>query len=65
MPIKQSYSMCRVGLSQLVRFPVVKLIHPDLNFKFDINIIFTANYSFSDRFYKSQNQINLVFRMCS
>jgi hypothetical protein len=33
-----------VGLAQLVRFLVVKLTYPDLNHRFDILIIFTANY---------------------
>jgi hypothetical protein len=26
---------------------VVELIHPDLNHRFDMSVIFTANYSFS------------------
>jgi hypothetical protein len=33
----------------LVRFLIVKLIYLDLNFKFDINVIFMANYFFSGR----------------
>jgi hypothetical protein len=37
------------GLAQLIRFFVVKLIYLDLNSRFDINIVFTANYSFSER----------------
>jgi hypothetical protein len=36
-------------LSQLVRFSVVKLIYLCLNTRFDMYIIFTANYSFSRR----------------
>jgi hypothetical protein len=38
-----------MGLAQLVRFLVVELIHSDLNTKFDIDVIFTINYSFSVR----------------
>jgi hypothetical protein len=41
--------ICRVGLVQLVRFLVVELIHPVLNSRFDICVIFMANYSFSRR----------------
>jgi hypothetical protein len=33
-----------VGLAHLVRFLVVKLTYPDLNPRFDMRIIFTANY---------------------
>jgi hypothetical protein len=37
-----------VGLAELIRFlVVVKLIHPDLNPKFDMCVVFTTNYSFS------------------
>jgi hypothetical protein len=36
-----------MGLAQLVRFLVVELIHPGLNTKFDIDVTFTVNYSFS------------------
>jgi hypothetical protein len=36
-----------VGLAQLVRFLVVELIYPDSNFRFDMCVAFTANYSFS------------------
>jgi hypothetical protein len=39
----------RVGLTQLVRFLVVKLIHSDLNPKFYMSVAFTDNYSFSGR----------------
>jgi hypothetical protein len=38
-----------VGLGQLVRFLVVKLIHHNSNSRFDIGVTFTANYSFSGR----------------
>jgi hypothetical protein len=34
-------------LSQLVRFLVMKLIHPDSNFRFNMSVVFTTNYSFS------------------
>jgi hypothetical protein len=43
------FSEGRVGLAQLVRFLVVKLIHPCLNPRFDIGVAFMANYSFSGR----------------
>jgi hypothetical protein len=33
----------------MVRFVVVKLAHLDLNFRFDIDIVFMVNYSFSER----------------
>jgi hypothetical protein len=39
----------RVGLAQLVRFLVVELIYPGSNPKFNMSVIFTANYSFSGR----------------
>jgi hypothetical protein len=32
----------------VVRFLVMKLIHPDLNSIFDMIIVFTDNYSFSE-----------------
>jgi hypothetical protein len=41
--------LCRVGLAQLVRFLVVELIHSDSNSKFNICVVFTANYSFSGK----------------
>jgi hypothetical protein len=41
--------MCRVDLAQLVRFLVVKVTYPASNPRFDIDVIFTANYSFSGR----------------
>jgi hypothetical protein len=39
----------RVDLVRLIRFLVVKLIHSDLNSKFDMSVTFTANYSFNGR----------------
>jgi phosphatidylinositol N-acetylglucosaminyltransferase subunit C len=39
----------RVGLAQLVIFLVVELIHPSSNSRFDMNVVFTTNYSFSGR----------------
>jgi hypothetical protein len=33
-------------VSQLIRFLVVKLIHTDLNLRFDMSVIFITNYSF-------------------
>jgi hypothetical protein len=41
--------MGRVGLAQLVRFLVVELTHSDLNFRFDMCVVFMANYFFSGR----------------
>jgi hypothetical protein len=38
----------RVGLAQLVRFLVVELIHPSLNYIFDMSVAFTANYFFNE-----------------
>jgi hypothetical protein len=68
----------RVGLAQLVKFLVVKLTHPCSNVRFDMCVVFTANYSFSgrrrprrqrcaldDRLCESQNQADSVFRICS
>jgi hypothetical protein len=34
-------------ITQLVRFLVVELTYPDLNFRFNMSIVFTANYFFS------------------
>jgi hypothetical protein len=61
----------------VVRFLVVKLIHPGLNFRFDICVVFMINYSFSgrrrsrrrrdalgDRLRESQDQADLAFQMC-
>jgi hypothetical protein len=39
----------KVGLAQLVKFLVIKLIHSGLNLRFNIGVIFTANYFFSER----------------
>jgi hypothetical protein len=64
----------RVGLAQLVRFLVVELIYSDSNSRFDMRVIFTVNFSFSerrrphrqrdnlgDRLHKSQDQPDSVF----
>jgi hypothetical protein len=42
-------SFYRVVLAQLVRLLVVKLTHLNLNSIFDMCVIFTYNYSFSER----------------
>jgi hypothetical protein len=47
--IEQKVHGRRVGLAQLIKFLVVKLIHPDSNLKFDICVVFIVNYSFSGR----------------
>jgi hypothetical protein len=39
----------RVSLAWLIRFLVVELIHLGSNPKFDMSVVFTANYSFSER----------------
>jgi hypothetical protein len=39
----------RVSLAQLIKFLVVKFIHLGSNLKFDMGVVFTANYSFSER----------------
>jgi hypothetical protein len=36
-------------LDYLIRFIVVELIYPYLNLKFDMSVVFMANYSFSWR----------------
>jgi hypothetical protein len=41
--------LCRVSLAQLVRLLVVELNHTCSNTKFDMCVVFTANYSFSGR----------------
>jgi hypothetical protein len=46
---KINYCIGKVCLVQLVRFLIVKQIYLDLNFKFDINVVFMANYFFSGR----------------
>jgi hypothetical protein len=38
-----------VDLAQLIRFLVVELIHSGLNLRFDIVIVFIANYFFIER----------------
>jgi hypothetical protein len=66
------------GLTQLIRFLELELTHSGLNPRFDMNIAFMANYSFSerrrlrqqqyalsDRFYQSQDQTDSIFQMCS
>jgi hypothetical protein len=76
--IPDTPAISRVGLTQLVRFLVVKLTHPGSNPRFDMGIAFTTNYSFSgrrrprrqrdaldDRLCESQDQTGSVFRMCS
>jgi hypothetical protein len=67
-----------VGLAQLVRFLVVELTHLGSNPRFDMGVVFIANYSFSgrrrprrqrgalgDRLRESQDQAGSVFQMCS
>jgi hypothetical protein len=68
----------RVSLVQLVRLSVVELIHLNSNPRFNMCVVFTANYSFSgrrhlhqqryalgDRLRESQDQADSVFQMCS
>jgi hypothetical protein len=38
-----------VGLAELIRFLVEELIHPDLNFRFNMSVVFMANYFFNER----------------
>jgi hypothetical protein len=45
---KQITGRSRVRLAQLIRFLVVELIHPVLNHRFDMSVVFTINYSFSE-----------------
>jgi hypothetical protein len=40
---------CRVGLIQLIRFILMKLIYIYINIRFDMRVVFTVNYSFSGR----------------
>jgi hypothetical protein len=40
-----------MGIAQLVRFPVLKLTHPGSNLIFDMCVVFTTNFSFSERQY--------------
>jgi hypothetical protein len=49
-----------VGLFQLVRFLMVKLIHQDLNLIFEMCVIFKANYSFSGGDVPIDSEILLV-----
>jgi hypothetical protein len=39
----------RVGIAQLIRLLVVKLTHLGSNPRFDMDVAFMANYSFSGR----------------
>jgi hypothetical protein len=41
------YLFYRVGLAQLIRFLVVQLTYSGANPKFDIDVTFMTNYSFS------------------
>jgi hypothetical protein len=47
-------------LVQLIRFLGVKLTHIGLNFRFDISVIFTANYFFSRRGRPDNSDVFLV-----
>jgi hypothetical protein len=49
LSVGEQYSLRGVGLAQLLRFLVVELIYPGLNPRFNISVIFTANYFFSKR----------------
>jgi hypothetical protein len=49
LSVGEQYSLRGVGLAQLLRFLVVELIYPGLNPRFNIGVIFTANYFFSKR----------------
>jgi hypothetical protein len=49
-----------VGLAQLVRFIVMELIHSGLNTRFDMGVVFTANYSFSGRRHSRRQRDTLV-----
>jgi hypothetical protein len=52
------------GLDQLVRFLVVELIHPDLNSRFDICVVFITNYFFSERRCPRRQRDVLGDRLC-
>jgi hypothetical protein len=67
-----------VGLVQLIRFLVVELINPDSNTRFDMCVVFMANYFFSgrrrlcrqrdalgDRLRESEDQTDSIFWRCS
>jgi hypothetical protein len=75
MVLATCYKTGRVGLAQLVRFLVVELIHPSLNYIFDMSVAFTANYFFNEmrrpcrqrdalggRLHESQDHAGSVFR---
>jgi hypothetical protein len=77
-PSLTNHFLSRVCLVQLVKFLVVKLTHTYLNTRFDMSIVFTANYFFSgrrrprrqrdtldDRLCESQDQTDSVFQRCS
>jgi hypothetical protein len=38
-----------VGLPKLIRFIVVELTHPGSNFRFNMSVVFTVNYSFNGK----------------
>jgi hypothetical protein len=46
-PLK--FGLEAVSLVQLIRFLMVELTYSDLNFRFNISVIFMTNYSFSER----------------
>jgi hypothetical protein len=48
-PLLTNHFLSRVCLVQLVKFLVVELTHTDLNTRFDMSVVFTANYFFSGR----------------
>jgi hypothetical protein len=45
--VNRAVQQLQSELSQLARFLVVELTQPGSNFRFDMSVIFTANYSFS------------------
>jgi hypothetical protein len=49
-----------IDLVQLNRFIVVELTHPCSNLRFDINIIFTNNFSFNERCISVNNESFLI-----
>jgi hypothetical protein len=52
--------MTTVVITQLIRFVVVKLNYLGLNFRFNMCVIFTANYSFSGRRRPIDNDVLLM-----
>jgi hypothetical protein len=56
----QGMKLSQSGLPQLVRFLVVKLNHLGSNPKFDMRVIFMANYSFSGRRRPIDNETFLI-----